>query len=53
MRSVSLFGWGIKEHVRDGYAEKNYEEVVLHFILLQQIDCVLEETSEEIIETFY
>ena len=26
---ISEFIWGIKEHIRDEYAEKDYEDVIL------------------------
>ena len=37
---ISDFIWGIKEHIRDEYAEKDYEDVILPFTLLRRIDCV-------------
>lgn len=49
---ISDFIWGIKEHLRDEYAEKDYEEVILPFTLLRRIDCVLEDTHEEVIKTY-
>ncbi|MEB3249697.1 MAG: class I SAM-dependent DNA methyltransferase, partial [Merismopediaceae bacterium] len=49
---ISEFIWGIKEHIRDEYAEKDYEEVILPFTLLRRIDCVLEGTNEKVIETY-
>ncbi len=39
---ISEFIWGIKEHLRDEYKEKDYEDVILPFTLLRRIDCVLE-----------
>ena len=40
---ISEFIWGIKEHLRDEYKEKDYEDVILPFTLLRRIDCVLEQ----------
>lgn len=47
---ISEFIWGIKEHIRDEYAEKDYEEVILPFTLLRRIDCVLEGTHRAVVE---
>jgi type I restriction enzyme M protein len=49
---ISEFIWSIKEHIRDEYAEKDYEEVILPFTLLRRIDCVLEGKSEKVIEIY-
>ena len=49
---ISEFIWNIKEHIRDEYAEKDYEEVILPFTLLRRIDCVLEGTNEKVIEAY-
>ena len=46
---ISDFIWGIKEHIRDEYAEKDYEDVILPFTLLRRIDCVLEGTHENVV----
>jgi|GEM_PF-106131 len=45
---ISEFIWSIKEHIRDEYKEKDYEDVILPFTLLRRIDCVLEKTHEEV-----
>jgi type I restriction enzyme M protein len=45
---ISEFIWGIKEHIRDEYKEKDYEDVILPFTLLRRIDCVLEKTNETV-----
>ncbi len=47
---ISEFIWNIKEHIRDEYAEKDYEEVILPFTLLRRIDCVLEGTHETVVK---
>jgi type I restriction enzyme M protein len=47
---ISEFIWNIKEHIRDEYAEKDYEDVILPFTLLRRIDCVLELTHENVVE---
>ena len=47
---ISEFIWNIKEHIRDEYAEKDYEEVILPFTLLRRIDCVLEGTHEAVLK---
>ena len=47
---ISEFIWNIKEHIRDEYAEKDYEEVILPFTLLRRIDCVLEGTHEAVVK---
>lgn len=47
---ISEFIWNIKEHIRDEYAEKDYEEVILPFTLLRRIDCVLEATHDAVVE---
>ena len=49
---ISEFIWGIKEHIRDEYAEKDYEEVILPFTLLRRIDCVLEGTNEKVVAQY-
>ena len=49
---ISEFIWGIKEHIRDEYKEKDYEEVILPFTLLRRIDCVLEKTHEQVVKTY-
>lgn len=49
---ISEFIWNIKEHIRDEYAEKDYEDVILPFTLLRRIDCVLEKTHEQVIKTY-
>lgn len=43
--------WKIKEYLRDDYAEKEYEDVILPFTLLRRIDCVLERTHDKVVET--
>ncbi|MFI3219445.1 MAG: class I SAM-dependent DNA methyltransferase [Methylococcales bacterium] len=45
---ISEFIWSIKEHIRDEYAEKDYEDVILPFTLLRRIDCVLEATHQKV-----
>ncbi|MDM8560783.1 type I restriction-modification system subunit M N-terminal domain-containing protein [Candidatus Parabeggiatoa sp. HSG14] len=45
------FIWNIKEYLRDDYAEKEYEEVILSFTLLRRIDCVLEKQQSKVAET--
>jgi len=45
------FIWNIKEYLRDDYAEKEYEEVILPFTLLRRIDCVLEKRRDQVTET--
>lgn len=45
------FIWNIKEYLRDDYAEKEYEDVILPFTLLRRIDCVLEKTDDAVIKT--
>jgi type I restriction enzyme M protein len=47
---ISEFIWNIKENIRDEYAEKDYEEVILPFTLLRRIDCVLEGTHEAVVK---
>lgn len=47
---ISEFIWNIKEHIRDEYAEKDYEDVILPFTLLRRIDCVLEGTHENVVK---
>lgn len=49
---ISDFIWSIKEHIRDEYKEKEYEEVILPFTLLRRIDCVLENTHEQVVKTY-
>lgn len=49
---ISEFIWGIKEHIRDEYAEKDYEDVILPFTLLRRIDCVLEKTHEQVVKAY-
>ena len=49
---ISEFIWNIKEHIRDEYAEKDYEEVILPFTLLRRIDCVLEGTHEKVVAAY-
>ena len=49
---ISEFIWGIKEHIRDEYAEKDYEDVILPFTLLRRIDCMLEGTHDNVVKTY-
>ena len=49
---ISEFIWSIKEHIRDEYAEKDYEDVILPFTLLRRIDCVLEKTHDKVVKTY-
>ncbi len=49
---ISEFIWGIKEHIRDEYAEKDYEDVILPFTLLRRIDCVLEATHDTVVAVY-
>ncbi len=49
---ISEFIWGIKELIRDEYAEKDYEDVILPFTLLRRIDCVLESTHENVVQAY-
>ncbi len=49
---ISEFIWGIKEHIRDEYAEKDYEDVILPFTLLRRIDCELEGSHEKVVKEF-
>lgn len=49
---LSEFIWSIKEHIRDEYKEKDYEDVILPFTLLRRIDCVLEKTHEAVQTTY-
>lgn len=49
---ISEFIWNIKEHIRDEYAEKDYEDVILPFTLLRRIDCVLEGTHDNVVKVY-
>ena len=49
---ISEFIWNIKEHIRDEYAEKDYEDVILPFTLLRRIDCVLEATHDNVVKVY-
>lgn len=49
---ISEFIWNIKEHIRDEYKEKDYEDVILPFTLLRRIDCVLEKTHDQVVKTY-
>lgn len=49
---ISEFIWNIKEHIRDEYAEKDYEDVILPFTLLRRIDCVLEGSHDKVVQVF-
>jgi type I restriction enzyme M protein len=49
---ISEFIWGIKEHIRDEYAEKDYEDVILPFTLLRRMDCVLEATHDKVVVAY-
>lgn len=46
------FIWNIKEYLRDDYAEKDYETVILPFTLLRRIDCVLEKKHDQVLEAY-
>lgn len=46
------FIWNIKEHIRDEYAEKDYEDVILPFTLLRRLDCILERTHETVLTKY-
>lgn len=46
------FIWSIKEIIRDEYAEKDYEDVILPFTLLRRLDCVLEKTQDAVDKSF-
>lgn len=46
------FIWNIKDHIRDEYSEKDYEEVILPFTLLRRLDCVLEQPQSVVSEAF-
>ena len=46
------FIWSIKELIRDEYAEKDYEDVILPFTLLRRLDCVLEKTQDAVDKAF-
>ena len=55
MENINQFAdfiWAIKELIRDEYAEKDYEEVILPFTLLRRLDCVLEANQEAVDKTF-
>lgn len=55
MENINQFAdfiWAIKELIRDEYAEKDYEEVILPFTLLRRLDCVLEENQEVVDKAF-
>lgn len=47
-QSYADFIWAIKEIIRDAYADKEVEEVILPFTLLRRLDCVLEGTEEKV-----
>jgi len=55
MENINQFAdfiWAIKELIRDEYAEKDYEEVILPFTLLRRLDCVLEANQEAVDRAF-
>ena len=55
MENINQFAdfiWAIKELIRDEYAEKDYEEVILPFTLLRRLDCVLEQTQDAVDKAF-
>lgn len=44
--------WNIADYVRDTITPKEYNKVVLPFSLLRRLECALESTREDVVETF-
>jgi len=45
------FIWSIAELLRDAFKRSKYQDVILPFTVLRRIDCVLEPTKNDVIET--
>ncbi|MDI6770236.1 MAG: class I SAM-dependent DNA methyltransferase [Anaerolineales bacterium] len=45
------FLWSIAELLRDAFKRSKYQDVILPFTVLRRIDCVLELTKNEVLET--
>jgi type I restriction enzyme M protein len=45
------FIWSIADLIRDTFKRGKYQDVILPFTVLRRLDCVLEPTKEQVLET--
>src|SRR5215510_15685115 len=46
------FIWGIADLIRDTFKRGKYQDVILPLTVLRRIDCVLEPTKSQVLETY-
>jgi hypothetical protein len=47
------FIWSIANLLRDAFKRSKYQEVILPLTVLRRIDCVLESTKDQVLETYH
>jgi len=50
---ITNFIWSIANLIRDHYRRSKYPDVILPFTVLRRLDCVLEPTKEQVLETHH
>lgn len=46
------FIWSVADLIRDTFKRSKYQDVILPFTVLRRIDCVLEPTHEDVLQTY-
>ncbi len=52
LSNLSNFIWGTADLIRDTFTRGKYQDVILPFTVLRRIDCVLEKTKTQVLETY-
>lgn len=50
IKSLGSFVWSIAELLRGDFKQSEYGKVILPFVVLRRLDCILEETKQEVLD---
>lgn len=51
IRSLGGFVWSIADILRGDFKQSEYGKVILPFVVLRRLDCILEESKKQVLET--
>jgi type I restriction enzyme M protein len=50
VQSLSAFAWSIADILRGDFKQSEYGKVILPFAVLRRLDCLLQETTQALLE---
>jgi len=50
IKSLGSFVWSIAELLRGDFKQSEYGKVILPFVVLRRLDCILEETKQDVLD---